>query len=144
MYAQLESEHRAIELNTINSTRFGNAQKSLGHGRRTYSSRSACKCYGGRIPFAHTRCHFWCRSRCRLFITWPTPRLGFGEAQARRGKPLRYIQKKRRPLIPVISLHELSQSVKSSQKGNLCRDKRINSSLYVRGGVPYINICTSG
>jgi hypothetical protein len=40
-----------------------------------------------------------------------------------------WIPKKRRPLIPVISLHELSQSVKSSQKGNTCRDKTIDSSL---------------
>jgi hypothetical protein len=49
-----------------------------------------------------------------------------------------WIKKKRRPLIPVISLYKLSQRVKSSQKGNACRDKRINSSLYI-GGIPYID-----
>ena len=45
------------------------------------------------------------------------------------------IEKKRRALIPVISLYKLSQSMNSSQKENTCRDKRINSSLLL-GGYP--------
>jgi hypothetical protein len=46
-----------------------------------------------------------------------------------------WIEKKRRALIPVISLYKLSQSIKSSQKENTCKDKRINSSLLL-GGYP--------
>jgi hypothetical protein len=41
----------------------------------------------------------------------------------------RWIQKKRRPLIPVISLHELSQSVNSDPKRKCLAGKTINSSL---------------
>jgi hypothetical protein len=105
-----------------------NCYKNLRKDRRAifYHIKLLQKVLGVVLGIGATFCtgRFWCsRTHSGRWTIFNARRLRI------------WIEKKRRALIPVLSLHELSQSVNSDPKRKCLARERINSSLLL-GGYP--------